>query len=455
MNLKEQKQIFLFLLGLLGVLIAAIIIFYRLGDGSIDLWDEAITAGRSLSIFNDHSIFNLKVNGTLSIRKPFLIYLLNSFLFNLIGINEFALRFFNAFFGFGIFILVVLIAYNFISFKYAWLSSWLLLGAFKLLQHSREALTDTIFSFGLLLAISGLLLELKFKKNSFLFYMLYFIGLLLGLLGKGPVAFIIPIIVLPSLFFLHEKKIMKKVILYSAIAGFIFSIWFVIQSLYFKDFIKIFIFEEYLERFNYQSKFLSSHIQSPLYYITHLWYFFRLTGWLGLLSILYYFFLFKKRYKNRLNEDNFNFWTFLAISSLIYLLIISIASHKCSRYFMPLYPLLVLVFLAYLEHIKRKNIIKINMLLVAIALVIGWVATYSHYEIVPDYLPQWKEVALKAIEKGKKENINSFCTNEPSFALILHFYSNTIVEVPCNNNKKFIHIQMKRDKRKLYDIIIR
>src|SRR3990172_12496741 len=97
-NFTPMKYTFPVLL-VCGLICSSILIFLNLGSGSIDLWDEAITGGRSLSIYNSHSIMNMSVNGDISIRKPPLIYLINAFSFKLFGINELGLRIPNALFG--------------------------------------------------------------------------------------------------------------------------------------------------------------------------------------------------------------------------------------------------------------------------------------------------------------------------------------------------------------------
>ena len=153
---------------------------------------RAITGGRSLSIYNTHSIMNLSVNGGISIRKPPLMYLINAFSFKLFGINELGLRIPNALFGVGCFGMLAIAVSRVCGISWAALSLWLLLGAQTLIEMSREAQTDTIYVFGFLCASSAVLFDLNNgAATGKRWHWLYALGLFLVLFGKGPIGLFI------------------------------------------------------------------------------------------------------------------------------------------------------------------------------------------------------------------------------------------------------------------------
>jgi len=96
--------------------VAFLLIFYRLGEGSLYNWDEAIYAQVSKEMFTSHQWFTLMWNGAPFFHKPPLEFWLTSLSYSLFGITEFAARFWAAFFAFGTLILTFVLGYR--------LSSW-------------------------------------------------------------------------------------------------------------------------------------------------------------------------------------------------------------------------------------------------------------------------------------------------------------------------------------------
>jgi 4-amino-4-deoxy-L-arabinose transferase-like glycosyltransferase len=86
-----------------GVLaLALILLFYRLGDGSLYDWDEAIYAQVAKEVALSDNWMSLSWNGSPFFHKPPLYFWLTALTYKLMGISEFAARLWPASFGFGV-----------------------------------------------------------------------------------------------------------------------------------------------------------------------------------------------------------------------------------------------------------------------------------------------------------------------------------------------------------------
>jgi len=429
MNLiKENKNqlIISYSLALLGIILAAIVIFLNLGKGSIALRDEALTACRSLYIYHHHSIFNLKVAGHISIRKPPFVYIITAISYMLFGINEFSLRFPNALLGLASFLLVTFVALK-TSKRVGWLAPFILLGCFNLIRVSREALTDTSFVFFICLAFLSLYLDLldNSDRHHNLYLFLYFIGICFGLLSKGPLTLLAVFYILFFLYFVKKDvSLFKKYLLVGLIATIPFLIWSIVQYIYYPHFFDIYFGQEYLDRLNYHAKFLPQFIRGPFYYITNYWRWFRLSGIITILLIFLIFYFYKQK-KLNWNQDQFLSFLYINGAWLLYLTVASIASHKSRRYILPIFPLLTIVFIigidGLLEVYSTNKIVKYFIYSISvICILVGLQALYKHYQKLPDYLPIRKKIAIK-LRPYKKWEIY---TNDWHIAPILEFYLN-------------------------------
>ena len=413
-----------------GLICSFILIFLNLGNGSIDLWDEAITGGRSLSIYNSHSIMNMSVNGDLSLRKPPLMYLINAFSFKLFGINELGIRIPNALFGVGCFGMLAIAASRVCGISWAALSVWLLLGAHTLIEVSREAQTDTVYAFGFLFASSAVLFDLnngtatgKGKRWRWL----YALGLFLVLFGKGPIGLFIAAYTMIFLF-LVDKRLAVSYVIPTCMACLPLVSWMVMQSLLTPDFLSIFLKQEYLERMNYSSNFLRGHIRSPFWYFSNLWYQFRLIGFLSLLMPVLAFMILKKKKISYSREWRILLFLFGLVAS--YMLLISVASHKSDRYLLPMLPLFILLLLysaklivSWSENRTARRAIYFFLLC---SVPLGLHATGFYYDYVPNYQPKEKAVSL---EVARHSDSCTIYTDSKRLAPIMHFYLNRPVYV--------------------------
>jgi 4-amino-4-deoxy-L-arabinose transferase-like glycosyltransferase len=421
-----------FLALFLGLGLATWLIFWNLGRGSIDLRDEALTAGRSLYIYHTHSLLNLEVNGEISVRKPPLVYALTAMSYGVFGINELGLRIPNAILGFAVFVLVTWGVWRTIGPRWAWVAPWLLVGCFNLIRISREALSDTAFVFGMTLAFTAVFVDLwAGRERKIPMPWLFGIGVATALLSKGPLALFAPLYTLPFLMLSRSGRL-RPYLLASTLALVPFLVWLVAQGGVLPQFWSIYLGEEYIERMNYHSDFLEQFIRSPFYYLSNFWRWFRITGVMTVGMTLWLAYVCLKKRNERVCAacEQVPFF-YLGGAWLGYLLLVSFASHKSRRYILPIFPLITLAYILGARSLWSLAETSMKKWLVAavitISVVAGIEATTNHYVAVPDYLPRRKEVAV-AIRPFIERGYPAY-TDAPLLAPILHFYLDRTIPV--------------------------
>ncbi|HEU4686310.1 MAG TPA: glycosyltransferase family 39 protein [Nitrospira sp.] len=126
--------------------------------------------------------------------KPVLVYWLMASSYTLFGVNEFAARFPSALFG----LLLILLQYSCLSKLRG--PTVGLLGALMLLLNietiglSRMALTDSVLIFFTTLALWGFWMGFSGAESERNWLWLFYIGMAMATLTKGPVGFLVPLI---------------------------------------------------------------------------------------------------------------------------------------------------------------------------------------------------------------------------------------------------------------------
>ncbi len=440
------------LLTALGLAAACLIIFWNLGAGSIDLRDEALTAGRSLYIYHTGKVLDLQVNGELSIRKPPLVYMLTALSYRVFGINELGLRVPNALFGLGIFAVTAFGAWRMAGPLWAGLSPWILLGCFNIIRVSREALTDTAFVFGIALSFMTLAVHMEQQsgdtesRSPWTMPVLFATGFAIALLSKGPLAFYIPLCCLPFLL-IEQRSLFKPYLIASCTGSLPFVIWFTAQAMSSSKFLLIYLGEEYLQRIDYDSTFLTQFIRSPWYYLSNLWRWFRISGALSLLFSCWIVIChFLQRRMDSCRWARRPGLLLLTAGWIGFFILLSFVSHKSRRYILPVFPLMTLITVAGLSGLLtlcRSSLQKYaSILLIVTTITLGLWALYRHYMPVPDYLPLRKNAALK-IKPLTKKGLAVY-SDDPRLAPILHFYLDRVVPVikegALPTNKRWLFI---------------
>jgi len=150
-------------------------------------------AGREMFDSGDH--LTPTFNGELRVAKPVFLYWLMDRSYRLFGVNEFAARFPSALFGVGL----ILIHYLFLAHQrdrtIALFGALMLLLNLEILGLGRMALTDSVLIFFTTASLYGFWLGLHGEGGVRRWIWVFYVGMALATLTKGPVGFALPLIV--------------------------------------------------------------------------------------------------------------------------------------------------------------------------------------------------------------------------------------------------------------------
>jgi 4-amino-4-deoxy-L-arabinose transferase-like glycosyltransferase len=168
----------------IGVLcISLVLLFYRLGDGSLYDWDEAIYAQAAREMFHTRAWGSITWDGYPFFHKPPLYLWLTVLTYHILGIHELAARLWAALFGFGILVLTFVFGMRLRSWvvgigavlllltvDQAYYSQW-----WNFLSLSRVGMMDTPLTFWNMVAL------LLFWESNWRPWLLALMGLPMGL----------------------------------------------------------------------------------------------------------------------------------------------------------------------------------------------------------------------------------------------------------------------------------
>ena len=182
----------LILLALL--LLSGLLFFLGLGDMGLTDQDEGRNAEAGREMFESKDHLTPTFNGELRVAKPVFIYWLMEQSYRLFGVNEFAARFPSALFGVGL----ILIHYLFLVHQrdrtVALFGSLMLLLNLEILGLGRMALTDSVLIFFTTASLYGFWLGLHGEGIVRRWIWMFYIGMAIATLTKGPVGFAVPLI---------------------------------------------------------------------------------------------------------------------------------------------------------------------------------------------------------------------------------------------------------------------
>ncbi|MGC9197830.1 MAG: ArnT family glycosyltransferase [Acidobacteriaceae bacterium] len=167
----------------LAALLAAIVILTLLGHNRLTDWDEGIYAEVSREMLQTGWLVP-HWNSFVWIDKPPLTYWITALFFKLLGVSEFTARLGSALSAIAIVTLLHAWLMRTRDTVTAWLSTVILLSTFGFLHVARVGETDTLLSFGCLLALIGLS-NLLGHASSSRGWSLYWIGFAVALMSKS------------------------------------------------------------------------------------------------------------------------------------------------------------------------------------------------------------------------------------------------------------------------------
>ncbi len=186
---------------LLGIVIAAALIFYKSGDFALTDPDEARYAETSREMIEQESYVVPLFNYEPRLNKPILFYWCQILSFKLFGINEFAARWPSAFAGLATMVLVFMIGNLFFDKDRALSSLFIFFTSIFFLTFARAGILEILLLFTFTLSIYFFVMAersfLKWKgRRKTLYVSLFFVSLGLSFLVKGPVGVLAPLLII-------------------------------------------------------------------------------------------------------------------------------------------------------------------------------------------------------------------------------------------------------------------
>jgi 4-amino-4-deoxy-L-arabinose transferase-like glycosyltransferase len=193
MNLARTPNQALLVLALLAL--SGLLFFLGLGDMGLTDRDEGRNAEAGREMFESGDRLTPMFNYELRVAKPVFLYWLMDLSYRLFGVNEFAARFPSALFG----VALILLQYFFLAYvrdrTIALFGALMLLLNVEILGLGRMALTDSVLIFFTTASLYGFWLGLHGEGLVRRWIWAFYIGMALATLTKGPVGFLVPLIV--------------------------------------------------------------------------------------------------------------------------------------------------------------------------------------------------------------------------------------------------------------------
>ncbi len=173
---------------------AAVLFFVGLGSTGLTDRDEGRNAEAGREMYETGDYISPTFNYEPRFAKPVFVYWLMSLSYHVFGVNEFAARFPSALFGLGLILLQYLFLTRCRGPVMGLFGAAMLLLNLEIIALGRMALTDSVLIFFTTLSLFGFWLGLYGTGRERHYMWLFYIGMALGTLTKGPIGFLIPIL---------------------------------------------------------------------------------------------------------------------------------------------------------------------------------------------------------------------------------------------------------------------
>ncbi len=179
---------------LLLLAMAAVLFFVGLGSTGLTDRDEGRNAEAGREMYETGDYISPTFNYEPRFAKPVFVYWLMSLSYHLFGVNEFAARFPSAIFGLGLILLQYLFLTRCRGPVVGLFGAAMLLLNLEIIGLGRMALTDSVLIFFTTASLFGFWLGLNGRGHERHYMWLFYIGMALGTLTKGPIGFLIPML---------------------------------------------------------------------------------------------------------------------------------------------------------------------------------------------------------------------------------------------------------------------
>lgn len=329
---RTRPIVYLIAFALLGSLL-----FAGLGSPPVYMLDEARNAQCAREMMQNRTLIVPTFNGKLRTDKPPLHYYFMMLAYKLFGVSSFSARFFSAVFGLLTLIVVSLFTSKYLGSQTALLTTMILGSSTHFLFEFRLAVPDSYFIFFTLSSLFSGFIYLKDNKKRFLYAAAFFAGI--GSLAKGPVAIVLPVIVL--LIFVAYNKKWKTVFNWHVLGAFCLLLavalpWYI--SVHYAtngEWTKSFFLDHNLERYSTALEGHGGFVLLPL-----------LMCIVGLLPFSTFFVeAFRQR---RVVFRNDATW-FALTTFLVIVVFFSLSATKLPNYAIPAYPFAAIIIGSYLS----------------------------------------------------------------------------------------------------------
>jgi 4-amino-4-deoxy-L-arabinose transferase-like glycosyltransferase len=176
------------------LLLAMAAVLFCVGLGSVGLTDrdEGRNAEAGREMYETGDYISPTFNYEPRFAKPVFVYWLMTLSYHAFGVNEFAARFPSALFGLGLILLQYLFLTRCRGPVIGLFGAAMLLLNLEIIGLGRMALTDSVLIFFTTLSLYGFWLGLNGRGRERHYIWLFYIGMALGTLTKGPIGFLIP-----------------------------------------------------------------------------------------------------------------------------------------------------------------------------------------------------------------------------------------------------------------------
>jgi len=172
--------------------LAALLFFLGLGSMGLTDRDEGRNAEAGREMLETGDWISPTFNYELRVAKPVFLYWLMSASYRLFGVNEFAARFPSALFGVALILLQYLVLTRLRGPLIGLVGGVMLLLNIEIIALGRMALTDSVLIFFTTLSLYGFWMGLHGEGRARHLVWLFYVGMALATLTKGPVGIILP-----------------------------------------------------------------------------------------------------------------------------------------------------------------------------------------------------------------------------------------------------------------------
>jgi len=381
--------------------------------------------------------------------KPPLSTWLSAISMKIFGINEFAVRF--PYLLLSIVLILIVGKYAKQSKLPFYLSGFILLTLPEFLIHAGVVSTDTVLAFCIAITMLAFWESVNSARKSFWNY-LFFIGLGLGLLAKGPIVgiLVIPPIFIWTIIFKEWRKVFK---VFPWVLGILITLliavpWYMLAEKNSPGFLDYFIVGEHFKRF-FDSGWIGDKYGTPKTQVLGIIWLFLFVFALPWIQVVIY-----RLWKNRL-EILKNRWVVFLVLWLVWTpVFFTVSKSLLHTYILPVMVPIALLITYFWKSIRKKTaLITVSLIIPSLAIIIFMAGVFNpklEYYINSDkYLinNHVKNKDIKLYYLGEKDYSSQFYSKGAITSI-----SNLELSEKINQESSFMILIFKKHVHKLSEV---